>query len=551
MRWMVRNDFQIRRAGRRIDHRQFLCKAVRSDRVRFDDVRFLNLNESLNMARKRKRDWPQLVYKFAIVPDEIPEQLWAQAKQMQRLWNMLAIEHEYVRMSINKSTPEEERVERWQMFEREAAALNAESGLNWESDVLDKFTKACVAAAKQPGRGWPRTRKMTVSIPHRFTGGGAAVAILSSPRATRVRFNDPVSFAHDGKHSQCRRVIDGFFGLDNEARLHFRATVHRSIPATSIVKSVRLVGRQSVAFGWEWSLSVTVEEPPSEPRIETGKQCAIDVGWRKRGDALRIGYLVDTDGASEELLLPLDFSTKQSRRQRKRRPHFDQIPESHDELRELASSRDLALEELKRLLKTNLRQIPAGFEKMRSRGLVKLLRELPDEESACRKLIQDWLDIDRPKFRTETRARARFSGRRVDIYSCLASRLAKEYDEICVEDIRVSKIITDDDRDHALKASDRYHQIAATADFLRLLSNACRRRGSRFVKKTDVDSSATCSVCGEEMSTGAELVQQCENGHAMDQDHNAAMNLLSQTWGQSEQKTGLRRKQRRASSQVQ
>lgn len=497
------------------------------------------------MARVRKRDWPQLVYKYYVRPDSIPDQLWVQAKKMQALWNALAIEHEYVRMSIDGKTTEDERKEKWEMFNREAAYLNRNAGLNWESDVLDNFTKACVAAAKQPERGWPKPRGLTVSIPHRFTGGGSPVQTLWGNRSKRIRFDRPISYENSGRYSQDRRRIDGVFGLDDDATVFFRETVHRPIPPSAIVKSARLVGRRSVAFGWEWSIAITVELPPDEPRTPTGKRCAIDVGWRKREKALRVGYMVDSDGNSKEILLPLDFSNKQSRSQKQRYPLFLQIPENHDDLRVLACERDLKLEECKSKLKRMLYPVPAGFDRMRARGLVKILHEIEDNDAA-KKLIEDWLEWDRPRFRRETRARNRFAARRADIYSNIAAELARQYDEIVVEQLNIANMISDDDRDESLKAANTYHQIAATGDFISILGRACRKYWSILTKKTAVDSTIVCHVCGQEKPSGPELVQTCRNGHSHDQDHCAAANLLKETWGREETKPAKRRAREKA-----
>lgn len=509
------------------------------------------------MPRKRKRNWPQRCYRFAVTSADIPESMWAQAKLMQALWNRLCEMHAEVRASISETTPEEERKAKWAQFELDARASAKAAGLRQEcdADVLDRFTKACVAAAREPARGWPKPRGLSVSIRHRYGGGGTPLPTIVSDRAKRVRVNGPVSFSALGRQrNAARKGADsrfrhGVFQLNNGDNIRFTIQQHEPINPGAIVKSVRWVGRRAVAFGWTWWLIVQTEEPPVE-RVPTGRACGIDVGWRKRGDALRLAFLADDTGTKRELLLPLDFSTKQTRRERIRRPHFEHQPQNHAELRDLARQRDERLEELKADLRALLSPLPAGFDKMRGRGLVRLMHELPDTESIARQRIEQWREWDRPRFRRETRARQRFAQRRVDLYRNLAAEIAKTYDTINVEAVGVKRMIEDDERDPALKAADRYHQIAAPSDFLRCLSNAARKYGSQFVRKDAKKTTTTCSDCGAEMTSGADLMQRCVNGHLLDQDENAARNLLSQTFGVYERSSRLRKQRGVETTQV-
>lgn len=523
------------------------------------------------MARKRKRTWPQRVYRYAVTSAEIPQQMWDQAKAMQRLWNDLADEHRFVRQSIvitdapddagkkkrktknaecaPGDTPEDERIERWEMFNRRAVELVEESGLNWECgpDVLDRFTKACVAAAKTPERGWPHPGSLKVSIPHRFTGGGAAVATLHSRMAKRVRFDAPLSFENRGRFSQDRRIITGRFGLDNDAAIEFVATVHTPIPPEAIVKSVRWVGRETKAFGWRWWLVITVEEPPREPRVPTGKRVAIDVGWRKRGDALRVAYFADSDGRHGEILLPLDFSNRECRKFNERlKPGHFAMPRNHDDLRVLACDRSCRLDECKRDIEELVSGVP-NWDRLGRRGLIKLLNDdamerenRPITPDAAKARIEAWLEWDRPRFRVETASRERFANRRMKLYEAIAADFTTRYDEIVVEDLGIKQMAEDASKDAALKAADCYRQIAAPGEFVAQLQRAGRKRGAVVTKKTAVGSTATCCLCGGKIETGPTLELTCINGHKLDQDHNAAKNLLSQTWGVPAQKGDLR-----------
>jgi hypothetical protein len=486
------------------------------------------------MARKRIRDWMQMVYKYAVTEAEIPESMWAQARQMQDLWNKLCLAHEEIRKSITPQTSDDERKAKWvewrDVTSPALARAAKEAGLRQEcdADILNRFNLACTAAVKDPSRGWPRPGGLKVSIAHRYSGGGVPLTTLHGRTSRRVRFSQSLSF-EPGR----RRSMPGIFSLNDESQIRFTAMVHRPIPAGCIVKNVRWYGRFSRAFGWSWWLAIAVEVPPTDDvRQPTGRRAAIDVGWRVRGDGIRIGYLVDDNGCSEELLLPFDFSTNQTRKMRARYghlAHWNHLPQTHQELRELASRQDTRFDQMKAELAKVLDPLPAGFDKMRSRGIIGILHELP-EGSPIRPLIEEWLAWDTPLFRMQARASQRFAQHREDLYRNLTRVLALTYDSISVEKLDIKRMIEEATQNYGLEAAKRYHQIAATGDFLLRLSTACRKHGTELKLKAAEASTATCCECGGAVTTGPNLMLTCVNGHEFDQDYNAARNLLTQAW---------------------
>lgn len=64
-----------------------------------------------------------------------------------------------------------------------------------------------------------------------------------------------------------------------------------------------------------------------------------------------------------------------------------------------------------------------------------------------------------------------------------------------------------------------------------LLRESLRHGHPQVLEASAVDSTRTCSVCGagpaSDWDAVAELVYRCTAGHRMDQDENAARNLLS------------------------
>lgn len=468
------------------------------------------------MPRIRKRDWPIVVYKFAVTDATIPQSMWNVAKTMNSAWCQLAIVHRWLR----ETQPEDENEKKahWELFDPLAKQIVDALGLNWECgpEVIDRFRTACTNARRNPKTGWPKPHAMdSICIPHRYTGGGSPLISLTSMRSKR--------FGLDVLSTGCNA---GHFGIDND-RIAFRSVVHRVIPQCGIAKKVCWCGRKDV-FGWRWHVTVTVELQQHE-RTNTGKSVGIDLGWRKQLDGIRVAVFADSDGRFAELVMPLDCSTRDSRRSNERTGHSS--PLSWSELRELQSDLSQSVEDAKRDTRSMLENIPAGFDRMREGGLLKLLKD--ERAPVC---VRNRLAVFAGRYqhllRLYTRASQRIVGRRRWLYQNFAAWIAKNYDRVSIEgDLDIKAMIEESNKPHALNAADRYHQYAATGELKAEIIKACKKYGATIVRSDAAHSTATCCVCGSEVSTGPEIVLCCRNGHKIDQDVNASVNLLSQTEG--------------------
>jgi hypothetical protein len=502
------------------------------------------------MRIRKRKDWPVMVYKYhaeMIVPPESGgnQSLWDTAKAMQALWNNLATLHEQTRKSVAESLEGVEEKEQgmiraaiWAGFKKQAQALAKASGLNWECwpEVLDRFDTACRTAKDKPSKdgtpGWPRVhhRLDRIAIPHRFTGGGAELKTLFSDKAKRfsIRSNS--------------RLARGHFGLD-EGRIDFNIVLHRPLPEGAIIKKVVWLGKRDV-FGWHWSIAITMELPPQARRANLGRVAALDVGWRKIGDYLRIGMLADSDGNSFELRLPLIASTSKTRRGNEhiynRDKSFDEtIPESYYEALNLDERIGLLVEGVKEQLRASLpTSLPHDIQlsvnqltKMRQGGLVRLLRSLEHEGIAeqSQNQIREWLAENDKLRRRKTALETRLLNRRRWIYGNIAAWIAERYDVLIWEGgLDVKGMIESSDKAHALKLADRYHQWAATSELRLRIKNSASKSGINILDGVTAFSSSTCHVCGAQVQKADEFQLRCGNGHSFDRDVNGARNLLGQ-----------------------
>lgn len=169
------------------------------------------------MPRTRKRNWPQLVYKFDAYPHAIPDELWEQARAMQTLWNELVMLRDQAREEV-KGLDKAAAKPRWEQFNREIAAAAARAPLGWEArgDVLDRFQVASRKAFKEGAVLTPQRGLRQIMLPHRFTGGGMPIAqFLAQTRAERVRITpvDPAAYTLTAQPRRRATATHGIFGV--------------------------------------------------------------------------------------------------------------------------------------------------------------------------------------------------------------------------------------------------------------------------------------------------------------------------------------------------
>lgn len=389
---------------------------------------------------------------------------------------------------------------------------------------------------------------------------GESSRVCESAGATGGRSTGCGSAAVSGGSSRSAGYWDGTFGLDAETRVEFAIHEKRRkalLPPESIVKGVALCGELVRPFGWQWTLQFTVEE---EFAANGGERAAshvagLDIGWRKfaadsgerigvsaasgggsedidpsaeaiggrtatktSGDYLRVGMLTDTDGATYELRLLFDGANSSQRRAG--------LTYDWRDIQWNQQSMDEAKDELKRSL------IPLVAAKDRPRlaqmgigGLMKLRAESP-EGSPRRVLMDQWAEHHDRLHRVQTAVRLHLLRRRKYQYRLLASWLTKRYGVIAMEDdMELTPLVRSDDP--AIQAAQRYRMMAGLYEFRQALRNAAQRNGCRIMGSAK-GTTGVCYECGAPVTGGAALVHTCDNGHAHDQDYNAAMNLCRQ-----------------------
>jgi hypothetical protein len=490
--------------------------------------------------RKRKRpDWPQLVYKYRAYPREIPQAVWDTARRMQTLWNDLVALRNAVRTDVHGAEKAEAKA-RWARFNEEKLALMKTSGLNWEcqADMIDRFDAMARKTAKEGATLRPHYGLDRVTLGHRYTNGGVTVEKFFAQRTAKRAMIEPIpSAVYDLPYRQRRAndLAEGHFGLDG-ATIEFVCHLHRPIPHGAIVKRVVWTGEFSRhrQHPWWWHIQLTVEIPPRVHDRTDTLVAGLDLGWRimEEGAFVRLGYLADSAGREVELRLPLlGTDTKHIRSMLR---HQTPASTLYDLWRLDQESGD-SVDNCKERLKDRLVTAPAGFVQMRQAGLRKLRRawqeagEHEDEQA----LIAEWERYDAVRQHIRTSVQERLTRRKEWLYRNLAAWLTKTYRTICWKGDFSTKALAQKQDHPALQNAAKYRQWAALGKLRLYLQQAAVKNGCTIVGPNGAYSTLADYETGELATKGnGKLDITYPSGVVRDQDYNAAMNLL--TYGLSQ-----------------
>lgn len=249
------------------------------------------------------------------------------------------------------------------------------------------------------------------------------------------------------------------------------------------------------------------------------------------GEYLRVAMIVDDQARAFELRLPLYMAKSRDLTKK-------DFYSSFYDLLDLDSKIGDAVENAKAEVLKHLGAKPAGFDKMRQRGLRNLISEATGE---LRTALEQWDGRDLKLSRIKATVTGRMKRRKAWLYRNVAAWLTRNYQVIGWEsDLNLRKLGMEKGSP-AIQNAAKYRQWAGLGEFRTLVKNAAIRNVAELVGVEGAYSTVACHICGVDSdSDGAKIWLECSNGHRWDQDVNAALNLLSQTLQTFEQKRGWR-----------
>lgn len=333
-----------------------------------------------------------------------------------------------------------------------------------------------------------------------------------------------------GKGARQARVLRLRIGSDGRDPIwaEWPLRLHRPLPVDACIMGAAVHLRRH-GPRQEWSLAITVREPaPACPR---GDQIAVavDVGWRKLDDGMRVAYWRGEDGEHGELAL----SAYQIAGLHK----AEGIAAVRDKAKNLMHARLKAwLKE--RELPAWLQQATAHIASWKSAGRFAALSlrwadNRFDGDSDGYAALASWRYRDHHLWAYESGQRLGAQRQRRDMYRCFAVKLARRYGVVVIEQFdkrRMNRLpLAEDDantQDQHLRVQQR---IAATSTLCEALANAFRRDAAGIVEANAAYTTRHCHICGSDLSgdPADDITQRCEQGHVWDQDDNACHNLLA------------------------
>lgn len=510
------------------------------------------------MAHKTlERKTEMRVFKFGAKPlEELPDAFWQTAKTCQFIWNELVgmrnkLTENFERLKISGKENIKVRIKYWKEFDMiwrdylKSVEVKNLLGNDEREFLLNKFEVADKCAKKEKTGLNKQFGLDKIYFRHRYSGGGKPLAEFQKQSSKGFSFLFPVQkhYFYNTKADRKKRIGAGVFGCVKDRQtvfsFPFSAIIHREIPENAIVKSVSWVGKRLKNRGfnnsksdWIWSIDVAVEIPTEKRNSQTiSRVAALDVGWRKNGDYLRIGAILDSDGNKLELRVPISHESKSAK--------DGKLAFSLDEIISLDEQKGNLVQETKAKLK---KLGVKNLIKMREGGLFRMISET--ENGDVLDVLKDFNVKFLPLSSKRVRSFDRLNKYRDWLYQNIASWLAENYDSLIWEgqlnlkkmaedrkDLNKVKTIADYELEKIRRKSAKYRNFASIYGFRDYLKKAFAKKGKSIIDGVTAYSSRTCSECGEKVNKFHNVEFVCSNGHNFDRDFNAAKNLLNQVEG--------------------
>jgi hypothetical protein len=498
--------------------------------------------------------------------------IFAAAHVQRELWNKLCAAHDQVRQQLDEAR-QQGTLTRELIRERyrELAARHSSStlyqitaahtecsDLKWP--ILDRFLTALDRYLKS-GQQWrplgeqhhaPRARAgiTRINLPYVNRSGGHPVQWLfrDAPRArVQVRAVPAAAYADERAESVRLRATRGRFRIPGtELDVPLLIKLHRPLPDGCVIKAISLCGKLERPFGWHWSLAITIEDAAGwcRPALPSDLAAALDIGWRRFPDYIRVGFITDSLGRSFEIRLP---ERLESQRVRKHNRYFAanqiprRLPASAGEVIDFVRERDYRLEECKALLADMAARDPQlaaclpgknALRLMRQRGLYDLRRRMQLAGlGVVTNILDAWAAEDRRWHGRITEARERLLRVRNAQYRKVAARLAETYGTLIYEgDFNLTTVASPEvgEPDYWAKKRAQFQRHLSAPSILRqYILEAFRRRARTLVPRNAAHSSRQCAHCGAPIEPRTDLVVTCTAGHTCDTDLNTTRLFLA------------------------
>lgn len=303
------------------------------------------------------------------------------------------------------------------------------------------------------------------------------------------------------------------------AALH--VLMHRPLPDGQIKGA--WAQRHMVGGRWKWEFVVSIDLgerlAPVHPRSELS--CAIDLGWRRRDNGVRVAYWIGSDGMSNEIVIPIEVERRKAKsddlrsiRDKRRNEFVPRLRAWLDDHR--GTWLDEALVHVAQWLRMgHFVGLERTWREKRVEGDDRIYADLVAFLKQDRHL-HAWQANNLEKMARQIRGR----------FDAVAHDLCAKYGLVAIEDLRLTELKEIDD---PARINARSIQKLAPGELLRAVKQAAGKYGTVVHEIDPAYSTLQCSACLEirQVPDQSALVLTCNHcGVAEDQDRTAALNLL-------------------------
>lgn len=382
-------------------------------------------------------------------------------------------------------------------------------------------------------------RRRTADGNGRFTNtlqGGAAAEHLFDGSLSQVTIREPPEGAWSAESRGERRRLQRtvltatvFVRSGERRNVTWPMVMHRPIPSDCRVKNI-VITRRRIGDRWKWAASFTCTRTPDQPPpASSGSELiAVDVGWRRVPEGLRVATIMAANDAPRFIILPSDiiesFAFVDELRQRVRtsaRVGLELLQNTNadaferpyqDILIDLQSKQDKKLAYLKSFCSSEF------FTKQSAESI-------GTEISLWRSnhiMLTRWLNNQQRKV----------VARRNHIYRNIVIDIVENACKLIVNDVKIGEIAYRGrliiEKKFFPRRANYYRVVAAPSEFLRYLKFQAFKRGVIF-EKAEAITPIACPECGsaERRTRPDASPQSCARcGASFDQDVAVCKSLL-------------------------
>jgi transposase/ribosomal protein S15P/S13E len=504
--------------------------------------RITELREHIKAQRKRQR-------KGKVSVDGSKEEIAALISKRKPLYDELKTYKAEVKIAIKPLLHklDSEHKAKIKSLRQEYAA----KGLYWGNynAVLDSYLTARSRAMKEGAElrfhRFERSGRWTCQIQ-----GGMRIADAFSLADNRFQIDPvaPEAWTHPSRNER-RRLCR------TKARIRIESTddrqpvwlelpivMHRPIPSDCLIKSVSISAKK-VGNRSRWFLNVTVvTNGTAAATDQTGKVVAIDVGWRRKREGLRVGYWVDSDGHKGEILLDESFLQTDDRLAKLQQNRDNNFNLAKEKLLQWLSSKTGDNGEVPEWLLESTKYLNQWRACAKLAALVLHWRDNRfDGDGDICDWLEKWRKQDKHLWTWQANLREKMMGRRLDQFRVLASNLVKKYDVIILEDFDLRKVKTKKNPEEGVDVDSAIRNVSKIASVSALrneIFRACAEAGKIIEKSAPFNTTLECPFCGGKINNHPRpaITVTCGTcGATYDQDWAGAENLIKKFIGKGEE----------------